>query len=171
MAFTHRRIDQDIDISTLRQMRYEGMTNKQIASAVGCSTSSVYRLIGKKSADVQHAAEQNKPSPVRNESAPVSRAKDDVPQTMEPLFVGEPAPVRQQTEPVVTEEKSVKSTLRVLREVRILDLEGELCTYHIDPRSGDVEFGGDIIKGLLDRHSLAAFISELTEVQQILNEN
>ena len=59
----------EVSADTMRQLRYEGMTNHQIAKACGCSEATVYRYIGKKSLDVMNASITNKPSPVKSESA------------------------------------------------------------------------------------------------------
>ena len=57
----------EVSAETMRRLRYEGLTNHQIAKQCGCSEATVYRYIGKKSRDVMNAAMTNKPSPVKEE--------------------------------------------------------------------------------------------------------
>lgn len=59
-----RKLSKDIDVSTMRSMREQGMTNKQIANALGVAPTTVYRYIGRMSQDVKYAEIQNKPSPI-----------------------------------------------------------------------------------------------------------
>lgn len=59
-----RTIKMDINVEEIYRMRREGMTNKQIANALGVSVSSIYRYAGRMSEAVKHAEVQNKPCPI-----------------------------------------------------------------------------------------------------------
>lgn len=43
----YRKIDQEISIESMRSMRENGMTNREIADRCGCSSGTVLRYIGK----------------------------------------------------------------------------------------------------------------------------
>jgi hypothetical protein len=151
-------------------MRAEGLTNKQIADRLGISPSTVYRYIGKMSRAVKAAEEQNKPCPVDKDLSGYYREEYDD-RFVAPVEIPEPEPEPETTE--VTEEEPAmdiqdKSVLKVIKEVRILDLEGALCKYNVNPLTGDVEFSGGVINGLLDKASLLIFIRELSEVSKLL---
>lgn len=59
-----RKLSKDIDIGTMLTMREQGMTNKQIANALGVAPTTVYRYIGRMSQAVKYAEITNKPSPI-----------------------------------------------------------------------------------------------------------
>lgn len=59
-----RTIKMDVNVEEIYRMRSEGMTNEQIANALGISVSSVYRYAGRMSEAVKHAEVQNKPCPI-----------------------------------------------------------------------------------------------------------
>lgn len=59
-----RTIRMDINVEEICRMRQDGMTNKQIANALGVSVSSIYRYAGRMSEAVKHAEVQNKPCPI-----------------------------------------------------------------------------------------------------------
>lgn len=46
----------DMDKTELLKMREDGMTNKQIANALGCSQCSIYNLIGKQPEEMTRAS-------------------------------------------------------------------------------------------------------------------
>lgn len=181
------RLDSDVDVSVLRALREEGMTNKQIANYVGCSISTVYNYIGKRSMDVRKAEEQNKPCPVAafdHRNSEVIGKVESIDKTdgglkvtvrtavPEPYF-DPPVPPEEISNMIEPKQEDIPMNeatplLKVVREVRILDLDGCLCGYHVDPCSGDVTFRGDIISGMLDRQSLDTFIQELTEIKKML---
>ena len=185
MVGYHRKsLESQIDISVLRELRSQGLTNNQIAKRLGIGVSTVYRYIGKMAMDVRKAAEQNKPCPI-----PVAKeASEPMEKDPEPV-VGVPAkaPVTPVSEKVPVVSESAKapvapvsenvpahaaptSTLITLKEVRILDMEGLLCKYHVNQLSGDVEMVDGTVTGLLDKMSLQAFITELAEILEILSE-
>lgn len=55
-----RKLTDDVDISTMLTMRRQGMSNKQIASALGVSPTTIYKYIGRKSDAVKVAHMQNR---------------------------------------------------------------------------------------------------------------
>lgn len=58
-------LKQEVSPSEMLYLREsEGLSNKQIAQRIGCSVSSVYAFIGKRSRSVANALAQNKPLPV-----------------------------------------------------------------------------------------------------------
>lgn len=50
-----------VDAEIMYEMRRQGMTNKQIAEALGVHFTTVYSYIGRMSEAVKHAEVQNKP--------------------------------------------------------------------------------------------------------------
>lgn len=159
VGFSKRSLSSDIDISAMREMRYNGYTNKQIADALGCNVSTVYRYIGKRSMDVQHCEEQNKPSPVKVEKVvePIAKPAEDAPKEAEDIRTG------------VVDICNEKSTLKLTKEVKILDFSGHLCDYHVNQLTGDMEMTNGVINGVMDKLSLQIFIRELQEIETMLN--
>lgn len=157
VGFNKRSLSSDIDISAMREMRYNGYTNKQIADALGCNVSTVYRYIGKRSMDVQHCEEQNKPSPVKVENP--------VEQTIKPAE----AEVIQEEIKDILAGNYERSTLKLTKEVKILDFSGHLCDYHVNQLTGDMEMTNGVINGVMDKLSLQIFIRELQEIETMLN--
>lgn len=163
VGFSKRSLSSDIDISAMREMRYNGYTNKQIADALGCNVSTVYRYIGKRSMDVQHCEEQNKPSPVKVEKVvePIAKPAEDTPKKTEDVGL--------RPEWVGVVDVSEKSTLKLTKEVKILDFSGHLCDYHVNQLTGDMEMTNGVINGVMDKLSLQIFIRELQEIETMLN--
>lgn len=164
VGVTRRALSKDIDISTLYGMRASGMTNRQIAERVGCSLSTVYEYIGKRgrpesSTETKAAAPKPVTPQPERPAAEAEAPKEAVP-APDPVFV----PVQENTPAVAP------TMLKVLKEVRVLDLEGTLCNYHVNPLSGDVEFNSGVISGLLDKKSLQIFRRELDEIARLLGE-
>lgn len=61
MNSTRRKsLMKEMDVSTLREMRRQGMTNKQIAESLDISVTTVYRYIGRMSQDQKYAELQRK---------------------------------------------------------------------------------------------------------------
>lgn len=157
---------ESVSRSELLELRAEGLTNKQIAQRIGVSPSTIYKYIGKMSRSVKAAEEQNKPCPVNKDLSGYYREEYDE-QFVKPVEIPETNEVVEEEEkPVVNTQEH--GTLRIIREVRILDLDGILCNYHVDPLSGDIEFRGDVINGLLDKASLKSFIDELVEISKMM---
>lgn len=148
VGFHKRSLTQDIDISLMRELRYQGATNKMIAEKCGCSVATVYKYLGKKSRDVQNCSEQNKPCPVKKE---------------EVVTVKNPEPI-DIPEPIVQEPKPI---LELVKEVKILDFKGFLCNYHVDQMAGNFEMDGMVV-GLMDKTSLSTFIKELQQIETLL---
>lgn len=75
---------------------------------------------------------------------------------------------------MIEKQEQPASKLTLIREVKILDFQGSLCTYHIDQRTGDVELGGDketsIVYGMVSGELLDTFIEELIEIQKMMKE-
>ena len=57
-----RKLTDDVNISTMLSMRRDGMTNKQIAYALGVSPTTIYKYIGRMSDAVKVAQMQNRPA-------------------------------------------------------------------------------------------------------------
>lgn len=69
--------------------------------------------------------------------------------------------------------KSPAPILKLCKEVKILDMNGQVCCYHINTGDGSVELKDNensisLVHGQLDKTTLATMISELQEVQKIL---
>ncbi len=162
-----RSLKLDVDIQTLRSMREQGMTNKQIADNLGISVSTVYRYIGRKSQQVKYDEIQNKPCAVPNptgfvEEEPV--AEEEI--VEDPVLKEEPV-----EEPVAEEPKEAEPAKEGLLTVLSskMKLQGSLCNYEIDTDTGSIEMTDGIINGLLDRQTVERFLSELREVADTLN--
>ena len=158
-ATYNQRLSKDIDISVLRQLRADGLTNKRIAERVGCSVSTIYRYLGKKSFDVANAAAQNKPSPiienVKIESAPKPKES-----------VAYETPIR--IVPKLDPPETSVPKLTLIDEIIIRNMSGILCKYKINDGTGDIEMYDGVVTGLLDRDSLSVFIDELQEIKKML---
>lgn len=179
--FMSRKLEKDVSISELLNMRADGMTNHQIAQHLGVSDTTIYRYIGKRSFAVVNAMAQNKPCPIKNESCIepgrfFKTMPDDV------VFVGyqqsnndESTEEDEQTMSVKPdgEPKSVAG-MAVLRVCHVYDLKGSLCTFHVNTGEGTVEMtaeGGSLITGMLDRHTIPEFVAELQSVLSMMSEN
>lgn len=139
------------------KLRDEGLTNKRIAETLGTSVSEVYERIGKKADSVMIAEQNNKPI--------INVTKiDKVPEKESPKVVDLP---------VTIVEPEKKSLLTERRVVKIIDLEGSICNYRVDQRTGIIELldfddGVSLIKGALDKESIDILINELTELKGVL---
>ncbi len=170
MAERNRKLLRDMDVSTLRQMRMEGMTNKQIATSLGVSVSTVYNYIGRMSEDVKYAEVQRKPAPVRffqeaaiDEFAPVvalaqPQEEDEMQQTRTPTPYEPPQP------------RPKTSMLQIVSAK--YELNGQICRYQVNTGAKTVELmdgsKGGIVTGLLDTTTLPLFIAELQEIAEII---
>lgn len=152
---------------TPAEMRYlretEGLTNKQIAERLDCAPATVYRYIGKRSNAVANAQAQNKPCPVpahiatgRYEEEPV-----EVESTMEqkkPAFSAGSGSVP---------EKPV-STLSLLNEVKIIQLQGSECQYEVNTGEKTVTVKNGAVEVIMfDLEALTRFMAELTEISHV----
>lgn len=150
----HKPLSEQVSASEMREMRMQGMTNRQIAKSLEISESTVYRYLGKKSREVQRMSECKKP--------PFVFDNPEIPKVELPVIEGQPK----------EEAFDEQPRLRVIREVKIIDLEGALCTYHVDQRTGDVALGNEkeasIVFGMVSRDTIGTFIDELTEIRQLL---
>ena len=154
-----RKLSEDVDIQVLRDLRAKGLTNKRIAEQCGCSVSTVYRYLGKKSYDVMNAVAQHKPSPI------IENVKiESIPKPKE--SVGFETPIRMVVKPEEPEMKPPVLTL--IDEIIIRNMSGILCKYKINDGTGDVEMYDGTVTGLLDRDSLSVFINELQEIEKML---
>lgn len=80
-------------------------------------------------------------------------------------------PEAPQTKP----EPKKSNILTLCKEIKILDMTGEACCYHINTGDGSVELRdcGDtisLVHGQLDHSTLRAMISELQEIDKILSQ-
>lgn len=171
-----RKLGKDIDVTTMYNMRAEGMTNKQIAFALGVHPNTIYKYIGRMSEAVKHAEVQNKP-PVVPEMKIVQPESDKKPQEKSLIEKARKENAEKRKEEVV--EKKVenempiaqikpqpKSTLRVISQR--VSLEGNICKYVVDSESNSLEITDGTVTGLLDRETLTAFISELIEIAPMI---
>ncbi len=167
-----RSLKLDVDIQTLRSMREQGMTNKQIADNLGISVSTVYRYIGRKSQQVKYDEIQNKPCPVPNPTGLVEKepvTEEEI--VEEPVLKEEPVEEPVTEEEIVEEPKEAEPAKEGLLTVLSskVKLQGSLCNYEIDSESGSIEMTDGIITGLLDQVTVERFLSELREVADTLN--
>lgn len=169
-----RSLKLDVDIQTLRSMREQGMTNKQIANNLGISVSTVYRYIGRKSQQVKYDEIQNKPCPVPNPTGFLAEKNAEEPvvedvQSVIEETVAEPVEgIKEATFEESEEAEPVKKTLLTVLNSKV-KLQGSLCNYEIDSESGSIEMTDGIITGLLDQVTVERFLSELREVADTLN--
>lgn len=191
-----RKLQKDIDVTTMYNMRAQGMTNKQIAFALGVHPNTIYKYIGRKSEAVKHAEVQNKPPVVnpqpvqieevkaptliekaRNENAERKKAmeaekhviKPDVPSAASTNDVTSVTQAHDAIEHKESEAKPYdgrKSTLRVISQR--VSLEGNICKYVVDSESNSLEIIDGTVTGLLDRETLMAFIEELKEIAPMI---
>lgn len=144
-----------------RHLRIMGISRRGLADAAGISHSTVNAWFSRR-ADISEKYVE-----------PICKAlglpREVIVKQPEPS-VEEPT-VEESVEKEV-EEPVKESKLELVREVKIIDLKGALCTYHVDQRSGDVELGGDkensIVYGMVSGDMLDRFIEELTEIRSML---
>lgn len=177
-----RNLKLDVDIQTLRSMREQGMTNKQIANNLGVSVSTVYRYIGRKSQQVKYDEIQNKPCPVPNPTGFVELPKPEkkepevyIPESTEPkknVELRHDIPAEETIVHCETPRNSGKypDSSPLLRMISSrFKLQGSLCNYEVDTDSGTIEMQEGIITGLLDKDTVRRFLSELNEVADMLD--
>lgn len=159
-----KALQKEVSISEMLHMREEGMSNHQIAKALDVCDNTVYRYIGKRSAAVKKAEEQNKP-------APVAKRLDGFEEVKAPAITVKPAAIR------IAEDApkiAVKDTplLKTLRETRILDMKGSVCTYRVNTGDGSVEMfdpdNSSMITGILDKDGIKVFMKELNQIWGML---
>lgn len=173
-----RRLSMDVDISTMLSMRQKGMTNKQIATSLDISPTTVYRYIGKMSTAVKVAEMHGKPvssvipeskvqptpTLVPDKKPQIIETKKPEPEKVEPVTpkeTAEPKPVEMPETPAVEEPKK----LRVISSR--LTLQGNLCKYVVDTDADSIEIDGGVLNGLLDKTNLFALIDELNEIKHM----
>ena len=168
-----RSLRLDVDIQTLRSMREQGMTNKQIANNLGISVSTVYRYLGRKSQEVKYNEIQNKPCPVPNPTGFIELPK---PEEKEPEgYIPESNELKENEETIMHYETPRNSgrypdSSPLLRMISSrFKLQGSLCNYEVDTDSGTIEMQEGIITGLLDGDTVRRFLSELNEVADMLD--
>ena len=170
-----RSLKLDVDIQTLRSMREQGMSNKQIADNLGISVSTVYRYLGRKSQDVKYNEIQNKPCPVPNPTGFVKEvympevSKEEIEnKNVDTPHGGMFDDVRVNEKPDV--KPVIPNSSPLLRMISSrFKLQGSLCNYEVDTDSGTIEMQDGIITGLLDRDTVRRFLSELNEVADMLD--
>lgn len=161
-----RSLKYEMDMSTLRQMRLNGMSNKQIAESLDISISTVYKYIGRKAQDQKYAEIQNKPNVV-----PITDLRPAAAEAGAAEVCKKPAPAAAEAAATVVCEAPAPAGdgRRALRMVGAkYRMQGGFCTYVIDTDNNDIEVNGDILNGLLDRDTLDDLIGELCEIRDML---
>lgn len=159
-------------MSELLHLRESGMTNHQIAQAVGCAESTVYRYIGRRSQAVKYAAIQNKPCPVPEKIAvSVESVELDTPDQIQEgdTTMLDSCPV---TTPVATPVLS--APLPVIKQICVYEMQGASCVFRVDTTSTVIEMldkGGSVISGMIDIADVDAFVSELRKIADFLIAN
>lgn len=76
----YRKLTEDIDVSTLQDMRNRGMDNIQIAEHIGCSYKTVLKYLGKQPKEMRKVRERHTPSVVdyKDVKPPVLRVVNSV---------------------------------------------------------------------------------------------
>lgn len=136
-----RALIKDVDISTMHSMRDQGMSNKEIANALGCSIAAIYHHIG--------GVKKHKKS---DESYPpeTHEKRIEIPKHVKPA---------EQTIPE-------SSLLKLVSKKQ--EMKGDVCTYSIDMLTGDIEIKDGVVNGILDLRTLSLFINELGEIKKML---
>ncbi len=170
MAERNRKLLRDMDVSTLRQMRLEGMTNKQIATALGVSVTTVYNYIGRMSEDVKYAALQRKPAPIRFFQEAVV---EEIAPVIAPAQLQEEDEMQQTRTPSTKEPTQPRPKPSMLQIVSAsYELNGQICRYQVNTGAKTVELmdgsKGSTVTGLLDTTTLPLFIAELQEIAEIV---
>ena len=160
------KLSRSVSANEMREMRRLGMTNKQIADSLEISPTTVYRYIGKRSQDIEWTSLQKQPT-IDYTAAQVAKREPEE-DTKEEVKADTKAEAKEEAK--IEEEGS--KVLELVREVKIIDLRGALCTYHVDQRTGDVELGSDreesIVYGMVSGDMLTRFIEELSEIRTML---
>lgn len=65
------------------------------------------------------------------------------------------------------------SSLKIMKRVEILDLEGECCCYHVNTETGEISMNHSdkrlsLVCGQLDRETIDVMIRELQEIKKLL---
>lgn len=159
----YRTLKQEVSLSEMLYLREtEGLSNKQIAEKIGCSVSSVYAFIEKRSRSVANALEQNKPLPVP-ESVVTGRYEEPVRKEENPMMEQKAANV----EPSDSTFSSFAPTLTVLKERRIIEFKGDGCMFEVDTSEETVTMKDGLVNGLLDKNTLFVFVRELMEIYKL----
>lgn len=151
---------------TPAEMRYlresEGLTNKQIAERLNISVNTVYRYIGKRSYAIANAQAQNKPCPVPDHVATgLYEESVEVESTMEQKKPGVSAGSGSLPEAPV-------STLSLLNEVKIIQLQGSECQYEVNTGEKTVTVKNGAVEVIMfDLEALTRFMAELTEIAHV----
>lgn len=175
-----RKLSKDIDISTMLSMREQGMTNKQIADALGVHPNTVYRYIGRMSQAVKYAEITNKPSPI---AGPVSARVEEpkrplvaaqaTTHTHDSIDASDATDEEKTPQPPLSKLSNTASAITgsdsLLRVISTRStLQGSLCNYIVDSNTGTIEMTDGLISGLLDRETIQRFIAELQEASKLL---
>ena len=157
-------LKQEVSPSEMLYLREsEGLSNKQIAQRIGCSVSSVYAFIGKRSRSVANALAQNKPLPVP-ESVVTGRYEEPVRKEENPMMEQKKAA---NAEPSDSTFSSFAPTLTILKERRIIEFKGDGCVFEVDTGEETVSMKDGLVNGLLDKNSLFVFVRELMEIYKL----
>lgn len=135
----NRPLEKDVDVSTMLEMRNQGMSNHQISERLGVTYKTVLRYIGKQPKSIPREHRVNNFDPVV--SAPVSIPVQDYKTVTKPVL----------------RVVSTRSTL-----------EGDVNKYIIDTSNNTIEVSG-LIDGILDKPTLESLIKELSEIKSIFN--
>ena len=169
---TNRKLYRDIDVTTMYNMRADGMTNKQIANALGVCPATVYRYIGKKSQAVKRAEVQKKPPVIKPK---LTQGEDGIKRDENGLTMVEAAKLyneERKKKEAEKEKKAIAPELKGTSSLRIVStrikLAGNLCEYVVDKESDSIEISGTVLNGMLDRASLEALIAELQDIKGVI---
>lgn len=62
-------------------------------------------------------------------------------------------------------------SMRIIKQSRVMDLQGSVCVFHIDTSNAIVEMregDGGVVTGIIDVTSIPAFVRELQEIAQMV---
>ena len=150
------KLMKDVGISTMYEMRDQGLTNREIAERLGVSEKTIYNHIGSKN-----------PRSKRNNK---SHKMDDDRHTETFADVNEAG----MSETVLAAEKTAMlndrnaapSQLRLVSSRSVF--QGSMCKYTVDTGADSIEISGDVFNGLLDKTTLNELIIELNEIMEML---
>ena len=166
-----KSLKNEVSVSELLHMREQGMTNKQIASSLDVSVNTVYRYIGRKSEAVKRAAVQGKPCPVPN-PLHLEEEKPAIERAMKEEKKVEKPAQKVVEGPQIRSSEQYETNLPVLKERRIVELQGDYCVYEVDTgdKSVIMKNGEEsaLVTGMLDKESLGLFIRELMQIHRLL---
>lgn len=155
----------ELSVAELRYMREQGMTNHDIANAVGCSSATVSRyLSGYGKAPRRYERHDDLPETPKAEEV-------DAFASIRGMLSEDGSPKTETvTEPVVEVKEPVKEPdycgLEVLRNV--LTVKGALCQYEIDLITGDVLIKDGTVEGVLDRNGIYEMARELMRIHTLV---